>query len=140
MPERTAGYSGRPLVAKLGIKAGQHVSIVGAPRAFARTLGRLPAGAMLVARLQSGATLIVGFAKSGQALDVDFPKWKSALAFDGSLWVCWPKRSSTFTSDLDENTVREVGLRHGLVDVKVCAVDEDWSGLKFVYRLKDRAR
>jgi hypothetical protein len=138
--KRSAGYSGTPLVAKLGVKADMQVSLVDAPRDFAKTLGRLPAGAKLQTRLARNAAFIVAFVRAQRTLVKEFPRWKMALAPDGTLWVCWPKRSSPLAGDVDENIVREVGLSNGLVDVKVCAVDEDWSGLKFVYRLKDRAR
>lgn len=78
------------------------------------------------------------FTRAAAELESRFPQLKAALAFDGMLWVSWPKKASKVNSDLDENVVREVGLRNGLVDVKVAAVDEVWSGLKFVYRLEDR--
>lgn len=83
-------------------------------------------------------TFIHYFAHSRELLQHDFPTLKKALVKDGMLWISWPKKTSKIASDLDENIIREIGLNNGLVDVKVCAVDDDWSGLKFVYRLKDR--
>ena len=135
-----AGYSGTPLAAKLGIKAGQRVAIVNAPAGFKRTLGTLPPGVRLAGRLAGGAPMIIAFATKHARLLRSFGRWKRALARDGSLWICWPKRSSGAPTDLDENKVRDCGLDGGLVDVKACAVDATWSGLKFVYRLADRGR
>ena len=77
---------------------------------------------------------------SSQELERDFTRWKNALTPDGALWVCWPKRASGVATDVDENVIRKVCLERGLVDVKVCAIDKTWSGLKCVYRLKDRLR
>jgi len=127
------------LTAKLGVKPGHSVTLVAAPRGFRRTLGRLPPGAKPVSRLERQSPFVIAFTMSSQQLDRDFVLWKNALAADGVLWVCWPKRASGVTTDVDENVVRKVCLERGLVDVKVCAIDKTWSGLKCVYRLKDRA-
>ena len=135
---RSAGYSRRTLVEKLGIKPGQRVVVLGAPVDFARTLGALPRGTTLTRRLSPASAMIIAFSKSHSALEAVFGRWKGALDQDGTLWVCWPKRTSRTVTDLSENDVRDVGLAGGLVDVKVCAIDEMWSGLRFVYRLKDR--
>jgi len=110
------------------------------PSTFERTLGTLPPDVRLSDRLAADAPMIVAFATSHARLLRSFALWKRTLARDGSLWVCWPKRSSGARTDLDENKVRDCGLEGGLVDVKVCAVDATWSGLKFVYRLADRGR
>lgn len=133
-----AGYSERPLVEKLGIRRGDRVVALAAPAEFARTLGALPAGATLARRLSAGSALIIAFFKDRKALEAGFLRGKAALAKDGALWACWPKRASGVRTDLSENDVRRVGLACGLVDVKICAIDETWSGLRFVYRLKDR--
>jgi hypothetical protein len=138
-PQSGAGYSRRSLVEKLGIKRGDRVVVCTAPADFASALGALPAGATLERRLMAHSTMIIAFSKNSKALQAGFRRWKNALAKDGALWACWPKRSSGVTTDLSENDVRHIGLACGLVDVKVCAVDETWSGLRFVYRLKDRA-
>ena len=114
------------------------VIVVSGPPDFAATLGRLPAGASLAHRLTVRAAMIIAFATSFANLRSRFGSWKRALASDGALWVCWPKRASGVATDVTENAIREVGLTNGLVDVKVCAVDTTWSGLRFVYRLKDR--
>lgn len=133
-----AGYSTRSLVAKLGIKPGTPIAIVGAPRGYAATLGPLPAG-VAVRRVARGPLPFVQFfTDRARALDARFPALARALTPDGALWISWPKQSSGRTTDVTETVVRDIGLRHGLVDVKVCAVDDVWSGLKFVRRLKDR--
>lgn len=133
-----AGYSKRTLVDKLGVKKGARVHIANPPAGYARTLGALPGGAVAVAQLSVPCDFIQYFTSERAKLKAEFPELKKNLAQDGILWVSWPKGSSKKATDLNENVVREIGLAAGLVDVKVCAVDEVWSGLKFVYRLKDR--
>ncbi|MCW5873303.1 MAG: hypothetical protein KIS88_01520 [Anaerolineales bacterium] len=140
-----AGYSGTPLIKKLGIKAGQRVYILGAPPGYLDLLGELPADVTLTTRLGKPHSLdfVHFFALQSSKLQIKFAELKVALRFDGSLWISWPKRSakpSQVKSDLDENLIRQIGLDAGLVDVKVIAVDETWSALKFVYRLSDRPR
>ena len=132
----TAGYSGTPLVDKLGIKPGSKLQFVGAPANLPMLLGSLPAGARSVG---SGAIdLAMLFVKSKSELENRFGALRDRLESDGILWVSWPKKASGVATDLSEDVVRKVGLVGGLVDVKVCAVDETWSGLKFVRRLRDR--
>jgi len=109
-----------------------------APKNYPQLLGELPRGAILEDRLGKKASFIHYFTKVKSGLSKDFPKLKEALLPDGALWISWPKGASKVTTDINENIVREIGLKGGLVDVKVCAVDETWSGLKFVFRLKDR--
>lgn len=138
-PRRGVGYSQRSLVEKLGIKSGHRVVVLGAPAGFARTLGVLPAKTTLARRLSSASPMIIAFSKDRKAFEAGFALWKRALAKNGALWACWPKRTSGVITDLSESGVRHAGLASGLVDVKVCAIDETWSGLRFVYRLKDRA-
>ncbi len=134
-----AGYSGTPLAKKLGIKAGMRVVLKGAPDGVEALLSPLPEGATLAARARpkDNPFLMVFVTKAG-GLQRQWGKLKGQLAPDGMLWVAWPKKSSAIPSDLSRDPIREMGLAAGLVDVKVCAVDDDWSGLKFVYRLKDR--
>ena len=135
-----AGYSGTPLIKKLGIKPGMRVCILNAPPAYSQVLGKLPQGVKSVSRLSKPHTLdfIQFFTMQTRQLELQFPKLKTALTYDGLLWISWPKRASKVETDLDENVVRQLGLAAGLVDVKVAAVDEVWSGLKFVYRLEHR--
>jgi hypothetical protein len=134
-----AGYSERSLVEKLGIKPGARVAILNAPKGFLRTLGPMPARVAVTSKLGGGLDLIHFFTTGQRDLQAQFPALKKALAKDGALWISWPKGSSRVLTDVNENVVREVALTHGLVDVKVCAVDEVWSGLKLVYRLRDRS-
>jgi hypothetical protein len=135
-----AGYSGTPLPKKLCIGEGARVALVGAPPDFERVLGAMPDGAELVAPSRKGLDVVLLFARSREELARRFETCAARLRPDGSLWVAWPKKASGVATDLGEEYVRRHGLDAGLVDVKVCAVDETWSGLRFVYRLKDRPR
>jgi hypothetical protein len=134
-----AGYSGTPLPKKLGIKEGARVALVAAPEDFAETLGELPAGARVVP-VADGADVIISFSTRHAELEPRFLELKPFLAYTGGLWIAWPKKSSGVPTDLTENPIRDVGLAIGLVDNKVCAIDDTWSGLRFVYRLSDRPR
>jgi hypothetical protein len=132
-----AGYSGTPLPRKLGIVPESRVLLDGAPGGFSLT--PLPPGAAVHTRPRRDPyDVVLSFCPDQARLARRFVALSQRLTKAGALWVCWPKRSSGVVSDLDENIVREFGLAAGLVDVKVCAVDEVWSGLKFVVRLKDR--
>jgi bifunctional DNA-binding transcriptional regulator/antitoxin component of YhaV-PrlF toxin-antitoxin module len=134
---KTAGYSGTPLHKKLGIKPGDRVWFFGAPDGYEMELQK--AGNFeRVTRLAKNLDFIHLFTNRRTFLDREMPKLRGSLLPGGMVWVSWPKKSSGMSSDLDENIVREIGLQAGMVDVKVCAVDETWSGLKFVFRLKDR--
>jgi CheY-like chemotaxis protein len=135
-----AGYSGTPLPQKLGIKSNHRVALINAPPGFDHTLGDLPADVKVTSKLldKQPHDVIVLFAKSRGELQQDFSRVSQRLDPAGGLWISWPKKASGFTTDLSEAVVREIGLGIGLVDNKVCAVDETWSGLRFVVRLKDR--
>jgi hypothetical protein len=135
-----AGYSGRPLAQKLGIKAHSRVALVHAPPGFAETLADLPEGVGLegAARGKEPFDIILLFSPDESHLREWFPKLAVRLAPAGGLWVAWPKKASGVTTDLSEDVVRTIGLACRLVDNKVCAVDETWSGLRFVIRLADR--
>ncbi|MBM3932812.1 MAG: DUF3052 domain-containing protein [SAR202 cluster bacterium] len=134
----TAGYSGTPLAKKLGIKAGMTIVLLNAPEGYDETLAPLPDGVTVTGEAQPGSPFIQVFTTSAGELAHEFPRLREMLARDGMLWVSWPKGSSRVMTDLTEKVVRDIGLSCGLVDVKVCAVDRVWSGLKFVRRLKDR--
>jgi hypothetical protein len=136
----TAGYSGTPLAKKLGIRAGDTVALVSAPEGFEAELEGLPNGVVLRRRAGGNAEVIVVFTKSAADLRRRFPPLSKAVFPAGSLWVAWPKRSSGVPTDLDENRLRDIGLPHGLVDNKVCAVNDVWSGLRFVWRKENRSR
>jgi hypothetical protein len=135
-----AGYSGTPLAKKLGIKPGYHAALVNAPKGFESLLADLPPDAALSRGLTSSAAfdVLIYFAEGLRRLRTAFPKCAQKLASHGGLWVAWPKRASGMASDLTEDIVRGVGLKAGLVDNKVCAIDGTWSGLRFVVRLVDR--
>jgi len=134
-----AGYSGTPLVKKLGIKDGFKVAFVNEPNGLRKEL-TLPATVSVNAKSRQPLDFVLLFVKSQQALEKDFSRYAEKLTAAGMLWVSWPKKASGVQTDLNENIVREIGLLRGMVDVKVCAIDKVWSGLKFVFRLKDRPK
>lgn len=133
-----AGYSGTPLVEKIGIKPGHRVFFRNHPPSFLRDLGKLPEGVTQNHRLGGKANVVVFFTDRLAALESDFAALAGIMESDGMLWIAWPKRASGLPTDLTEDVVRRVALERGLVDVKVCAIDDAWSGLKLVIRLKDR--
>jgi hypothetical protein len=128
-----AGYSGTPLPKKLGIKAGSIVAFVGAPKGFEKTLGELPEGVTLRKHARGRRDLTLWFTKTKKDLENRIEKFAAAVE-DGGIWIIWPKKASGLPTDLTQNIVRQVGLASGLVDYKICAVDETWSGLKFSRR------
>jgi hypothetical protein len=134
----TAGYSKRPLIQKLGIKPGFRLMILNPPPGYEATLGPLPTDVTVATDLTGPLDFIHFFTQRRAELEAHFPHLKQALVKDGSLWISWPKGASKVPTDLNENIIREIGLAHGLVDVKVAAVDQVWSGLKFMVRVRDR--
>jgi hypothetical protein len=136
----SAGYSGTPLVRKLGINPGATAALIRAPEGFDAVLGELPDGVTIRRRLLAPCDVIVSFHIDRAELGRRLPALRGALAQDGGLWLAWPKRSSGVATDLSDGSVRELGLAAGLVDNKVCAIDETWSGLRFVYRLANRSK
>jgi hypothetical protein len=136
-----AGYSGTPLVRKLGIKPDARLGLIGAPEGFDATLGELPPGVAVRRRLGGRPfDVIVAFFMRRAELERRLGALSEALDPAGGLWIAWPKRASGVQTDVTEGVVRELGLAIGLVDNKVCAVDQVWSGLRLVYRLRDRPR
>ncbi len=152
----SAGYSGTPLWKKLGIRSGSLAAFVGAPDAGAMEPGGQPAHRRIAASVEAGMSdgparirtdlrargpydVIVAFVRSDRELRARFEAARPRLTRAGGLWVAWPKQSSPLATSLKESDVRRYGLSTGLVDNKVCAVDEDWSGLRFVVRTKDRS-
>ena len=137
-----AGYSSTPLQKKLGFKERLRVKFVNAPKDFQDYLGPLPEGVEVIKLLKRSNTkpldIIVSFVTSERELARDFAKLIEQLATNGMIWIAWPKKSSGVATDLSFDRVQRTGLDVGLVDVKICAVDDTWSGLKFVFRLKDR--
>ncbi len=143
-----AGYSGTPLPAKLGIKKDHRIALIHAPAGFAKILGDLPEGVKIrqASRDQKRADnadlmdVMVFFTNNRAELVKEFRGLTERLSPAGGLWIAWPKKASGVPTDLTEDRIREVGLEAGLVDNKVCAVDNTWSGLRFVHRLKDRPK
>ncbi len=135
-----AGYSGTPLAKKLGVKEGAKLLLLNAPEGMADWLAPLPVGMRLKHRpAKDGAQdVIVFFTREAGELSRRFADLAGALQPAGGLWVAWPKKASKVPTDLNDGVVRKIGLAAGLVDNKVCAISEIWSGLRFVYRLKDR--
>ena len=133
-----AGYSATPLPKKLGIKEGHRVALVSAPGHAEQLLGELPAGVTLLRQARAPLDVILLFVTERRVLTRRLPELAAGLDRAGGLWICWPKRASGVVTDVTEDVVRDTALALGLVDNKVCAVDGTWSGLRIVYRLKDR--
>ncbi len=131
-----AGYSGTPLVRKLGIRPNERVTTIGAPKHYEALLENLPQGAVISTRLTLGAQFVHLFTARRSELEKRLADLRLKLADAGALWVSWPKKSSGVTTDITEDMIRAVGLPLGFVDVKVCAVDETWSGLKLMIRAR----
>ena len=134
-----AGYSGTPLAQKLGIKSGQRIATIGAPKDYRKLLAPLPKGVAFTTEIAAEAPFVHLFATKRQTLEKELERLRRLLADAGALWVSWPKKSSGVPTDITEDVIREVCLPLGFVDVKVCAVDETWSGLKLMIRRKNRA-
>jgi hypothetical protein len=132
-----AGYSGTPLARKLGIKEGHRVAFPQAPKEFIELLGELP-HVTVKARTAGPLDVIVFFTKSRSELERRLPALRRAMEPTAGLWIAWPKRASGVETDMTEDVARELGLANHLVDNKVCAIDETWSGLRLVIRLADR--
>jgi len=135
-----AGYSSTPLPKKLGIKEGSRIALVNAPEDFHTELGEIPDRVEFVKRPTNLLDIIIFFVLSERELARDFAKLAQKLTPNGMIWIAWPKKSCGVKTDLTFEPVQRIGLDAGLVDVKICAIDETWSGLKFVYRLKDRPK
>ena len=141
-----AGYSGTPLPKKLGIQADHAVVVLGAPDDFVKTLGTLPRGATLLSRARAGADVIILFSRRAADLRRRIASLIENLADGGSLWLAWPKQSAVkerpdlADTDLNDNSVRAIGLDAGVVDTKVCAIDAVWSGLRFQRRRKGKGK
>lgn len=128
-----AGYSGTPLPKKLGIKPGTCVLLARAPGEFPEVLGELPEGVRLLRRFGRDVDLILWFVRSVRELEAGIQTWAGRVG-KGGIWIVWPKKSSALASDLSQSVVRKTGLSSGLVDYKIAAIDETWSGLKFAVR------
>jgi hypothetical protein len=133
-----AGYSGTPLPQKLGIKPGARLALERAPEGFEDELGPLPDGVRVRTQARGAQDVVLFFATRRAELERRFDGLARTIAPAGGVWIAWPKQTACVATDLREGVVRELGLAHGLVDNKVCAVDDTWSGLRFVYRSTDR--
>jgi hypothetical protein len=136
------GYSGTPLPKKLGLKSGMTVTVLGAPGEYRAVVKPFPSGSVLRSRLtaKQSQDCVHLFVRTKAELRRLIGRAKASIKANGMIWVSWPKQTSREPTDLTGNVVREIGLATGLVDVKVCAVDETWSGLKFVIPVKSRAQ
>jgi hypothetical protein len=134
----TSGYSGTPLAKKLGIKPGFKVKLISEPEYYLTLFTDLPMNVYFVANEESPVSLIHFFTKSNAELLFQLPKLKQQITQDGIIWVSWPKKASKVVTDVTEDKIRDYALQIGLVDIKVCAIDEIWSGLKLVIPVKDR--
>ena len=135
---RMAGYSGTPLAKKLGIKDGATIALVAAPPGFERVLTPMPEDVEIRTQARGRLDVVVFFATRERELARRFPIMARALQPAGGLWVAWPKKTSCIATDLTFDPVQQIGLDAGLVDNKVCAIDETWSALRFVVRVADR--
>ena len=133
-----SGYSGTPLAKKLGIKSGFNIRLINAPEYYLSLFTDLPTDICFVDQPGSKLNLIHFFTKSYNEISEKLPVLKEQITQNGIIWISWPKKASKITTDITEDKIRALALEIGLVDVKVCAVDETWSGLKLVIRLKDR--
>src|SRR5262245_27965175 len=136
---KPSGYSGTPLAKKLGIKEGSRICVVDAPKDYAKLVERLPKGVERVSRIDATTDMVHVFATERARLGKALKAVLGELPPAAAIWVSWPKKASKVPTDITENTVRELALPLGLVDIKVCAVDEVWSGLKLVLRKENRA-
>jgi hypothetical protein len=130
----TAGYSSTPLPRKLGLKEGMSVGLLDPPEQLPELFGPIWAALSISSRLERQQDLVLVFVTSAAKLARRTPALKAAIAPDGMIWVAWPKKASKIPTDITEDVIREIVLPTGLVDVKVCAIDETWSGLKLVIR------
>lgn len=133
-----AGYSGTPLAKKLGIKPGTRLFVKDAPKSYARLVAPLPEGVEFVRRLAGDVDIVHTFNTERAALRETLRNLNRAIKSEAAIWVSWPKKASKVETDITEDTIREIALPLGLVDIKVCAVDATWSGLKLVRRKESR--
>jgi hypothetical protein len=140
MQTAMAGYSGKSAIQKLGIKPGFCIFVAGAPAPYGDIVGRLSAGVTITARLKTPLDMVHLFATEAAGLAGKLRSYRAAIAPDGMIWVSWPKKASGVATDLTDVVVRDTALPLGLVDIKVCAIDEVWSGLKFVIPKHQRTK
>src|SRR5258706_15057190 len=139
MAIRTSGYSGTPLAKKLGIKEKFIIKLINAPAYYFDLFSNFPSGVKIVKDNTSKKNFIHYFATNAEALDKDITSLKNQLEPNGMIWISWYKKSAKIPTDVTEDIIRDIALKNNLVDIKVCAVDEIWSGLKLVIPVKDRS-
>ena len=135
---KTAGYSGTSLTKKLGIKNGYKIKIVNEPEGYFKLFNDLPIDLEILTDNKTKKDFIHYFVGNVIQVEKEIKLLSKEIEQNGALWISWPKKTSKIETDLNGNIVREIGLKNGLVDIKVCAVNEIWSGLKFVIPIKDR--
>src|SRR5215470_14865861 len=135
-----AGYSGTPLPQKLGIKPGLTVITINAPTNYRRLIGAISEGVTFAERLKPDSSFVHVFTKKRSELEKTLSVLREKIADTGTVWVSWPKKSAGVPTDVTEDVVRDVALPLGFVDVKVCAIDETWSGLKLMVRRENRRK
>ncbi|HEX7937392.1 MAG TPA: DUF3052 domain-containing protein [Gemmatimonadaceae bacterium] len=140
MPPSSAGYSGTPLVKKLGVGEGATVVVIGAPKNYAMLVAPLPIGARISSRMPQAPTFVHVFCVKRADLAKHLGKLRRRITPDGVVWVSWPKQASKVPTDITEDTIRAEALPLGFVDIKVCAVDATWSGVKLMIRRELRGR
>jgi hypothetical protein len=133
-----AGYSTTPLAKKLGIKSGFSIRLINAPAHYHNLFDDWPNDVIQSTKATDKKDFIHYFSTNADKLNEDMKLLKDEIKSTGMIWISWPKKSCKVSTDITEDVVRQIGLKSGLVDVKVCAIDETWSGLKFVIRVKDR--
>lgn len=137
--KKTVGYSGTSLAKKLGIKNGYSISVFNSPKKYSTFFFELPSDLNFIDEPKVKKNFIHYFALKSKELENDITTLKNEILSDGMIWVSWPKKTSKIFTDLDRDKIREIGLKNGLVDVKICAIDDTWSGLKFVIPVKERS-
>jgi len=137
---KTAGYSATPLAKKLGIKDGFTIRLAGQPAYYFDLFEDMPLNIQILDDKETAKNLIHYFTKKADDLRRDIPSLKREIETNGMIWISWPKKASKITTDITEDVIRDLALSNGLVDIKVCAIDEIWSGLKLVIPVKDREK
>jgi hypothetical protein len=137
---RSSGYSGTPLAKKLGIKDGFRISIINEPDHYFSLFEDMPVDVDIIHNLKSKLDVIHYFVKEEKDLQKDIVELKNSIEQNGMIWISWPKQSSKVPTDITEDVIRNIALANGLVDVKVCAIDQVWSGLKLVIPVKERKK
>ena len=135
-----SGYSGTPLGKKLGIKEGFCISFINVPENYFELIGSLPEKLIVAGNSKIRKDLIHYFSKDIEQVKLNFPRLKRQLKSNGMIWISWPKKNKSYTYNISEDAIRSIGIINGLVDIKVCAIDDTWSALKFVIPIKDRTK